>query len=115
MGGEREGASGGQAIHTEQGGGKGDLFESPQNARAPPRVVHALPTRVQEVVRPATAPASTSGQASFGGLGVDEPTSSLGSADWEDFFRCAGGMGRGVGGTTVGQRSGGGTGQQKEM
>ena len=43
-----------------------------------------------QVMRPAIVPASASGQASFGGLGVEETASSLGSADWGGFFRCAG-------------------------
>jgi len=37
----------------------------------------------------------------------DETTSSLGSADWDDFFRCVGWIGRGVGSTTVGRGSSG--------
>jgi len=43
-----------------------------------------------KVVGPATVSASASGQASFVGPGVEETASSLRSADWDDFFRCAG-------------------------
>jgi len=90
VGEEREGDIRRVGDDTEQGGKKGHLFEPQQDVQAPRRVVHVRLTQVQEVVRPATAPASTFGQASFGGLGVDETSSSFGRADWEDFFWCAG-------------------------
>ena len=48
------------------------------------------------------------GKLHLGGLGVDETMSSLGSADWDDFFRCVGWIGRWVSSTTVGRRSSGG-------
>jgi len=41
-------------------------------------------------MRPTMVPALASGQALFGGLGVEETVLSLGSADWGGFFQCAG-------------------------
>ena len=86
------GASGGQRAGDAHrtGGKKKDTYSNHHKKCKLLRVVHMLLTRVQEVARPATAPASTSRQVLFGGLGVDEMTSPLGTADWEDYFWCAG-------------------------
>jgi len=43
-----------------------------------------------QVMRPVVVPTLASGQASFGGYGVEKMASLLGSADWGGFFWCAG-------------------------
>ena len=86
---ERQGAEGRRCTQNK-GKKKKDTYSNHHKKCELLRVVHMLLTRVQEVARPVTAPALTSRQVSFGGLGVDEMTSPLGTADWEEFFWCAG-------------------------